>query len=294
MLSKRARPYDPDSLPKRARLRRNLEDIFASGQLSAARLTEVCNDINRVDPLSFADVARVPEQSRRGGDMCRWWKRKLQKKMKWMPHYWAQVRVLDVKTNEETLEWMAFHLPHEIVQVLEDSGSVEKLLETDGMDPPSLVHLDECEHEAGCALLGLGLWGDGCPCNWDRTESLCVLSLNLPGQTGPNARIRIPITCFGDKQKGPNTWHDIMSVVKWSLEVLATGQPPMARHDNSPWLKSDTKRKAGKAVQRSCLVEVRADWKFMAHVFHFPAHNLAEGCCWACTCTPAEVSHISV
>ena len=80
MLSKRARPYDPEGLSKRARLRRNVEDIFASGQLSAARLTEVCNDINRVDPISFADVARVPEQSRRGGDMSRWWKRKLKKK----------------------------------------------------------------------------------------------------------------------------------------------------------------------------------------------------------------------
>ena len=81
MLSKNKRPYDPDSLPKRARLRRNLEDIFASGQLSAARLTEVCNDINRVDPLSFQDVGRVPEQSRKGGNMARWWKRKLKKKI---------------------------------------------------------------------------------------------------------------------------------------------------------------------------------------------------------------------
>ena len=79
MLSKRARPYDPECLSKRARLRRNVEDIFASGQLSAARLTEVCNDINRVDPISFADVARVPEKNRRK-DMSRWWRRRLKKK----------------------------------------------------------------------------------------------------------------------------------------------------------------------------------------------------------------------
>ena len=85
-----------------------------------------------------------------------------------------------------------------------------------------------------------------------------------------------------------------MSVVKWSLEVLATGQPARARHDNSPWLKSDTKRKAGTAVQRSCLVEVRADWKFMSQVFKFPTHNLNEGICWKCTCTPQQVKHILV
>ena len=78
MLSKRARPYDPEGLAKRARLRRNVEDIFASGQLSAARLSEVCND-NGIDPMRFADLARVPEKSRRK-DMSRWWKRRLKKK----------------------------------------------------------------------------------------------------------------------------------------------------------------------------------------------------------------------
>ena len=51
MLSKRARPYDAESLGKRARLMRNAEDIFASGQISADRLTEVCKDINRIDPI---------------------------------------------------------------------------------------------------------------------------------------------------------------------------------------------------------------------------------------------------
>ena len=77
MLSKRARPYEPEGLSKRARLRRNVEDIFASGQISASRLTEVCNDINGSDRMSFADVARVPEKSK---NISRWWKSKLRKK----------------------------------------------------------------------------------------------------------------------------------------------------------------------------------------------------------------------
>ena len=79
MLSKRARPYDPEGLSKRARLRRNVEDIFASGQVSAARLTEVCKDINRIDPISFPDVARVQAKSR-NGNQSRWWRSKLKKK----------------------------------------------------------------------------------------------------------------------------------------------------------------------------------------------------------------------
>ena len=292
MLSKRQRPYNAEGFSKRARLRRNLEDIFASGQLSAQRLTEVCKDIHRIDPASFADAARLPES--KGGNNNRWWRRRMRKKMAWMPHYWAQVRVLNVKTGKEEWQWMAFHLPHEIVQVLQELSVLEKLLDTDGMDPISLEHLNSCEEAAGCPLLGLGLWGDECPCNWDRSESLAVLSLSFPGLAGAFKSLRVPITCFGEKQKGPHTWHDIMSVVKWSLEILATGQPAGARHDGSQWLKSDTKRKAGKAVQRSCLVEVRADWKFMSGVFKFPAHNLNEGICWKCTCTPQQVRHISV
>ena len=86
MLSKRARPYDPEDLAKRARLRRNLEDIFASGQLSADRLTEVCKDINRIDPVSFPDVARVPARGR-NKNQSRWWRMKLKNKIAWMPHY---------------------------------------------------------------------------------------------------------------------------------------------------------------------------------------------------------------
>ena len=293
MLSKRQRPYDAEGFSKRARLRRNLEDIFASGQLSADRLTEVCKDINRIDPTSFADVARLPAKGK-CRNQSRWWRRKLMRKTTWMPHYWAQVRVLNVKTDKEEWQWMAFHLPNEIVQVLQENSALEKLLDTTSLDPKSLMHLDECETDAGCALLGLGLWADECPCNWDRSESLAVLSLNLPGLSGDKSSLRIPITCFGEKQKGPNTWHDIMSVVKWSLEILATGQPAEARHDGSQWLKSDSKRKTGKAVQRSCLVEVRADWKFVSGVFKFPAHNLGEGICWTCTCKPQEVSHISI
>ena len=130
---------------------------------------------------------------------------KAEEKMAWMPHYWAQVRVKNIKTGNEEWQWVAFHLPNEIVQVLQHTSLLEKLLETDGLDPVSLEHLDACEEEAGCPLLALGLWGDECPCNWDRSESLAVLSLSFPGLTGAYAKIRIPIACFGEKHKGPNT-----------------------------------------------------------------------------------------
>ena len=295
MLSKRKRPYDAASLGPRQRLRSNLETLHLSGELSASRLAEIAGDINGVDGASFPEVARYRAKATyRDGHVSRFFRSRFRKKMSWWPHYWAQVRCKNVKTGKEELQWLAFHLPHEIISVLE-AMSTEKLMDKLGLDPVALRHLLKVEAETECSMLGVGIWGDECPCNWDRTESVSVLSLSLPGQSDPKfANFRCPITCFGHKQVSPNTWHDIMKVVKWSLQVLATGHPPTVRHDGTAWLKSDWKRekslKTPKIIQRSCLVEVRADWKFMAEVYNMPSHNLGEGCCWSCTCTPAEVT----
>ena len=78
MLSKRQRPYHPEALAKRARLRRNIEELFSSAAISTERLNEVCRDINGIHPVSFADVARQTESH--NGNKIRWWRRKLRKK----------------------------------------------------------------------------------------------------------------------------------------------------------------------------------------------------------------------
>ena len=109
MLSKNKRPYEAETLGKRARLRRNVEDLYSSGNISAERLTEVCRDFNRIDGASFPDVARVGAESTH---MARWWRNRMKKHMTWLPHYWAEVRVLDIKTGKEVWEWPAFLIPH--------------------------------------------------------------------------------------------------------------------------------------------------------------------------------------
>ena len=80
---------------------------------------------------------------------------------------------------------MAIWLPHELLATLWDYGIPDALRSTEGMDPLTKEHWAHCCAEAGVDdLIGLGIWGDGCPCNWDRTRSLEVLSMNLPGTTG--------------------------------------------------------------------------------------------------------------
>jgi hypothetical protein len=167
------------------------------------------------------------------------------------------------------------------------------------MDPKTLAHLQFCEEQAGEQLLGLGIWGDEVPCNWDRSESVAVLGMNMPGLTGDFAKLRLPLTAVPHKQVGENTWDDIFGVISWSLTLLATGSPCVERHDKKDWLPSDRvkkKRNPGRSTstsqsieQRCALVEVRMDWPFLCKVFGFPAHNTKAGCCWVCRCTLAQV-----
>ena len=82
-------------------------------------------------------------------------------------------------------------------------------------------------------MVPIGLWGDGVPCNWDRTESVEVVSMNLPGQDGQWGPLRIPLVAISKKDVGPNTMDDLMGVIAWSLRYLAAGFWPSSRHDGS-------------------------------------------------------------
>ena len=240
MLSKNKRPYDPETLEPRRRLRRNLQDLVATNSLSTQRIAEIAGDVNRVDSACFADLTRSRNKA---GIQNRDVIGKFAKSTTWMPVYWAQVRCWDPKTSSVYKEWLAFDIPHEIVHALERTSVLEKLMALDGMDTLTREHLLSCELEAQCKLLGIGIWADGTPCNWDRSETVETLSMSLPGLTGDFKNMRIPITALSNKHVCHETWIDICAVLKWSLQVLATGQWPTCRHDGAPWRKSDTKRK---------------------------------------------------
>ena len=297
MLSKSKRPYDPESLPPSSRLRANVRDIWSNQGLTSARVVELAEDVNRVAPRELPDVASV---KRDWENQARDVRRLFLKHSKWPNLYYAKVRLLDNKTQEEKEDWLAIRLPHEYVECLHKHGNLDALLGTSEMDPKTLAHLQECKEDAGCDLLGIGVWGDEMPCNWDRSESVAGVSMNLPGLGGQWKGLRLPLTALPAKQVGPNTWFDVFDVLRWSFTILATGVQATARHDNSEWLPSD--KKGGKSARchprpvplRAALCEVRADWVFLNKVFHFPNHNTNEGCCWICTCTPQQALGSSI
>ena len=177
---------------------------------------------------------------------------------------------------------------------LPDLVAWRSLYERTGLDPRSRAHLVDCERQAAAILIPLGIWGDGVPCNWDRTESVETLSANLPGRTGDAKSLRMPITGINHKQMAEDTWDDIMDVVAWSLKYCAVGTLPTERHDGSAWLSHDCHRRKRAAKNsnmagRAALVEVRGDWKMFGETFRLLKHTENAGICWSCTCTPREV-----
>ena len=54
-------------------------------------------------------------------------KRMLSRHVQWPSLYWAKVRVWNVKKEEEEEHWLAFLLPHELLDCLAKYGDVSKL-----------------------------------------------------------------------------------------------------------------------------------------------------------------------
>ena len=225
-------------------------------------------------------------------------RRKLQSGSTWPSLYITDVRCWDAKEACETRQPLAFLLPHEIIGAIAKHADFDELMSTVAMDPQSKKHLQKCQVEAGCEVLGVGIWGDAIPCQWDRDESVECVSMNFPGLGEEWKDVRVPITAIPHALLSTNTWHDVQEVIKDSLVAAALGRYWDERPDGQPWIGKgckeigDVQRKklAGKAIGVcAALVEVRGDWKFFKEVFHFPGWRELRGCCWICGCTPDQV-----
>ena len=283
MLSKKKRPYDESVLPPACRLRENIRDIFASNTLPAARVQSLLNDASDAGVDDCRELRGIPTNAHRN------LRRSFLKRCLWPDLYHATVRVHDRRTGGEKESSISLLLPHEIVQKLHKHGHLDVLTYTGGLDPVAGKHFRFCKLSAGDEpMIPIGFWGDGVPCNWDRTESVEVVSMNLPGQDGQWGPLRIPLLAISKKDVAPNTMDDLMVVLAWSLRHLAAGIWPSSRHDGSA-LDGKRLKKKGALGLRGALVEVRGDWLFFADVFKFPRHNSKAGCCWRCHTTPSEV-----
>ena len=277
--------------------RADLEDLLLSNDVSGARSSRLFQKAHKYGEQLGSHTFRAhAKASSSGSNAHRNLLKKMLKQCKWpCKLYNVQVRVWNVKRQREETVWLPILLPHEMIKGLSNKSSMQALLCNTGMSRSSLDHLKALEQQFATLLIGLGLWGDGVPCNYDKSQSLDVWSINLPGLAGPHGALRLPVTVVNTRFVLLHKTHDdILAVIKWSLEQCILGTMPSTRHDGSPWQPEDNKRRglAGTQFPPAALCEVRGDWKFYKQVFRFPQHNELAGCCWMCNVTPGTFRNV--
>ena len=278
------------------RLRRHLADLATTNTVSYLEAQSLFQDAVTAGAAHCDDLA-LPNSTRK--NIARDFRTKARKGSPWPKPYYAPIRVWNVKKQEVASKLIPFFLPHDILHCLaHEASNSEKLLQTDGLDYDGRLHLQLIQEQSGSSdLCCLGLWGDGVPCNYDRTESCECYCISFPGMLGRGRKARIPVTGLLKKHTlTRDTPDDILEVIAWSLRCCILGVMPSERHDSSPWLPSDAKRKRllGKPIGcKAALVEVRGDWSFFKSVFSFPGWREKGGCCWRCTAQPQDVRDAS-
>lgn len=110
-------------------------------------------------------------------------------------------------------------LPHEVVHCLLQHNSLAALQTTEFMAPNTFTNMCSVADELRVPhseVLGLGLWGDGITSKWDRTESLEVLIMNIPGLGGPGQDLRVPLCALSKHFVVKTATMDaILAVVAW-------------------------------------------------------------------------------
>ena len=111
---------------------------------------------------------------------------------------------------------MPFLLPHEVVAKLFEHGDANFILSRGILEEDRALlraHAEACEPARGPAtILPLGLWSDGVPCNWDRSQSLEIIALTLPSIPG----YRFPLFCIKKAfQVKQTTMDSALQVLVW-------------------------------------------------------------------------------
>lgn len=197
MYSKNTFFAERDQSSPAKRLRKNISDLYLAGGVSAQRAASLFEDSVAAGASNTEDLA-VPVSKNSQRDL----RRKLLKNSKWPPLYEIEMPVLHQKTHAATLEKMVALLPHEILFAIHQwNQGVASLFQISGMSELQqrsfLTKTAELRIEASTTM-PLGLWADGCPVKWDRSESIAVISLNFPGQTlDKYKRLGIPLCVPG-------------------------------------------------------------------------------------------------
>jgi len=294
MYTKRGMGEAYHDAPASKRLRHNLASLFCENLVAATRCATLVEDADAAGAQHVRDL-RVKQDKNVSRNLLR----KLRKGncRGWPKLYYANVRCWSPKTQSAVITKLAFLLPHELVHHLVRRSSPERLSVKTGMSEDTRAHMEKVSSLINGPCLGIGLWCDGVPCNWDRSKSVEVVTMFLPGLDGRNAGLRFPITALPKQFVDKNTYDGIMKVMCWSMEALAAGVCPSSRHDDMPWSQCDRARakKAGAPLgMRGVLSEMRGDWSMYSSIFRLGGWTKKRNMCWKCDCARADIFDFSI
>ena len=289
MFHKRQGP-DRSSQEDQKRFKRNIDDLFLNNDISATRAQSLYADgaackLGR----DWDKRAKIGNSGSTTKHIHRDLVQQLVRYGHWPDFYFAPIRMWCPRSATIKVVNLPFLLPHELIYAIAQVSDENAMFDKTGLCQSTKNHMQAASVELGCDLISLGLWGDGTPCNWDRSQSIETFSLNFPGLVGSGGQLRVPMTAVNKKFMNKDvTCDDIMSILCWSFKCLATGLMPSVGHLGQP-LTGKRMKKAGKAVPKAVLAEVRSDWAWLKQTFRFPQHNEKDGICWQCPATPADV-----
>ena len=285
MLGKRVRWIPSNSTEPGKRLRRNLEDLWASGQTNTSRHAELLRDglAAGVEECYSRAVARhvAPRPSQLFNEAL--------KSSEWPRPKPFQVPLLN-RTGEVQELPLAFLLPHELILALIGHGrrpnaeaTLVALQEVDGLDSTCATHIAGVNAEWGVQSIPISLWQDGVPFNWDRSESLEVYSLAFPGMTQPGeSGCRFPITVIPHHMCCKATHQRVWEILAWSFTYMSVGQCP----PDGPCGQDYKHHLAGQPLGfHAAICEFKGDWKMMSEIVGLPTWNNKQGICWRCSMT---------
>ena len=292
MWHKKHRPSDPEAPPGK-RLRDNLVDLYASGEVAGERAQSLLDDAGDfARSVGSGEMQELRGRRTTGSakNKDRDLRRRLLKRSQWPPLYVAELDCYSVKHKEVVRQPVAFLLPHEVLGVLSEVSSLEVMQQAGSLDRYNQGRHAHIMESLQTPFVSVSLWGDGVPFSWDRKKSVDMWAMSLPGLLDKKLRdIRIVITALPNQCVLKETQHQIMAVLAWSFGALAQGLYPSLRHDGQPWAAGDSWRasRQGQDLIHGAVIEMKGDWKQLCFCFAVPHWRRSPGkpLCWRCDAT---------
>ena len=199
MWHKKHRQQDAEAPPGK-RLRDNLVDLYASGEVAGDRAQSLLDDAGDFARAMGSDELQDLRGSRSAGsekNKDRDLRRRLLKRSRWPPIYLAPVRCWSVSQKELIPMRVAVLLPHEVIGVLSEVSDLTVLQQHTALDGTNQDRHTHILQQLGHPFISISLWGDGVPCSWDRKKSVDMWVMSFLGlDHKPYRDIRIVVSCL--------------------------------------------------------------------------------------------------